>query len=188
MIKVANNLQRMLEKQADNAIDGVSSVFDSVANTVPIASGLSGATSGGLLGAGIGSLIEYLSDKKEKNYLKALLMGGGIGAVGGGLLGGGAGYLASSKAKAIKNQIVDAAKDMEKDRAAQAPVPTTPPDAITEAKEEMDRFTPPLNVEFPVLRREYGILARPSSNFIPYWNTQIGEGPFKGLPIGGSEE
>lgn len=109
MIKIANNLQQLvnndiktLNERAANS-KPFSEVYDSVANTMPFITGLGGAAGGGLLGAGIGGLVEYLRDKKKKNYLKALLVGGGIGAGTGGLLGGGAGYLAASTAKNIKN-------------------------------------------------------------------------------------
>jgi hypothetical protein len=59
---------------------------------------------GALGGAGIGALVELLRDKEEKDYLKAMLIGGGIGGgVGLGAKGLGDHYMKDNKA------VIDAA-------------------------------------------------------------------------------
>ena len=89
MIKVANNLTGMALTQAKRA-----ALFDSTPDTMssinPLTLGAYGSIYGGLLGAGVGPLVELLRKKEEKDYLKAMLMGLGIGGGAGALVGAGA--------------------------------------------------------------------------------------------------
>jgi hypothetical protein len=69
MIKIANNLVKLADIKQD--IAGFFNSQDDNASNY----GIAGALGVGL-GAPAGLLIEYLRDKKEKNYLKSLLLGG----------------------------------------------------------------------------------------------------------------
>jgi hypothetical protein len=69
MIKIANNLVKLADIKQD--IAGFFNPEEDNASNY----GIVGALGVGL-GAPAGLLIEYLSDKKEKNYLKSLLLGG----------------------------------------------------------------------------------------------------------------
>lgn len=132
MIKVANNIQRMLEKQSMD-MDPTYSY------------GLGGALAGAGLGAGGGALYELLKGEKEKNYLKSILMGAGLGGVGGGLLGAGYGHNRKEKARdeaAGKLQGIREQESREKTVAKKrTPVPgaiqRNPPSKLLEALEEM---------------------------------------------------
>lgn len=125
MIKVANNIQRMLEEQMSNK---------------PMAYGVGGALAGAGLGAGGGALYELLKGKKDKNYLKAMLMGAGVGGLGGGLLGTGAGMYSKKQDKdrdeaASQLQGIRELESREKDvKTEEEPAPGAimhnPPDAL----------------------------------------------------------
>lgn len=125
MIKVANNIQRMLEEQMSNK---------------PMAYGVGGALAGAGLGAGGGALYELLKGEKDKNYLKAMLMGAGIGGLGGGLLGTGAGMYSKKQDKdrdeaASQLQGIREQESKEKDvKMEEEPAPgaimRNPPDAL----------------------------------------------------------
>lgn len=78
----------------------------SYSGSLPYAYGAGGAIAGGLAGAGLGPLIEYFRDKKEKDYKKALLLGLGLGVGTGGALGAGTGIAA----KSAINSAIDSVK------------------------------------------------------------------------------
>ncbi len=78
----------------------------SYSGSLPYAYGAGGAVAGGLAGAGLGPLIEYFRDKKEKDYKKALLLGLGLGVGTGGALGAGTGIAA----KSAINSAIDSVK------------------------------------------------------------------------------
>lgn len=80
MIKVANNLVKLNDTYTFNKrSDGLTDFLNKVVDTAPYSFGAIGGLGFGALGAGAGALVEYLRGNKEKNYLKAMLIGGGIG-------------------------------------------------------------------------------------------------------------
>jgi hypothetical protein len=136
MIKVSNNIQQMLEKQASLS-DNLDYLMDlpTRPSNLPITMGLAGAG----LGAGGGALYELLSGKKDKNYLRSILAGAGIG----GLAGAGGGMLAKERSlsKARKNMDLQDIREQEsKDKSvdtmkepASGAIMRTPMDPLEEA-------------------------------------------------------
>jgi hypothetical protein len=85
-------------------LDFLEELTRNYSGSLPYAYGATGALTGGLVGLGVGPLVEYFKDKKEKEYKKALLVGLGLGAGTGGLLGAGVGFAN----KQVINSAVDA--------------------------------------------------------------------------------
>ena len=82
MIKIANNLIKLSNTYSfSKRSDGLSDFLNKVVDTAPYSFGAIGGLGFGALGAGTGALIEYLRGNKQKNYLKAMLIGGGTGAI-----------------------------------------------------------------------------------------------------------
>jgi hypothetical protein len=89
-------------KQADISVGNALDTLNPTGNMLGDYGIYGGA--GALGGAGIGALVELLRDKEEKDYLKAMLIGGGIGGgVGLGAKGLGDHYMKDNKA------VIDAA-------------------------------------------------------------------------------
>jgi len=103
MIKIANNLVKLANnsQQALAAIDGAQNHIHKIVDqrTFPLEKGLIGAGIGGLSGAGLAALIEQFKEEKDRQYLKSMLLGGGLGAGLGGLLGGGPDLIRRQQAK-----------------------------------------------------------------------------------------
>jgi hypothetical protein len=109
MNNLINQIGKKPEKTSAVKSAGLSDFLEDVARSysgsLPYAYGAGGAIAGGLAGAGLGPLVEYFRDKKEKDYRKALLLGLGIGAGTGGTLGAGGGILAKSTINAAIDSI-----------------------------------------------------------------------------------
>jgi len=100
MDKLINHIGKKPEKtsavKSANLLDFLENLARNYSGSLPYAYGASGAIAGGLAGAGLGPLVEYFRDKKEKEYKKALLLGLGVGVGTGGVLGAGAGIATKS--------------------------------------------------------------------------------------------
>jgi hypothetical protein len=120
MIKLANNLNALLEKRSnsaayaakDNTTNAIEAALESANDASLPGYMLSGGALGGLGGAGVGALAgaltEALRKKKEKDYLKSILIGSGIGGLAGAGIGAGAGYYKHKKTDEIINNIANA--------------------------------------------------------------------------------
>jgi len=96
--KLINQIGKKPEKtsavKTAGILDFIEGLVRSYSGSLPYAYGAGGLLTGGLVGAGVGPLVEYFRDKKEKDYKRALLIGLGLGAGTGGLLGAGTGIIA----------------------------------------------------------------------------------------------
>jgi len=110
MDKLINQVGKKPEKTPAVKTAGVLEFLEGLvrnySGSLPYAYGAGGLLTGGLVGAGVGPLVEYFRDKKEKDYKRALLIGLGLGAGTGGLLGAGAGLAQ----KHTINSAIDAIK------------------------------------------------------------------------------
>ena len=116
MISISSNITKMLLQQEKKAVDTsyntktagpldfLEEMTRNYSGSLPYVGGASGALTGGLVGLGVGPLVEYFREKKEKDYKKALLVGLGLGAGTGGVLGAGTGLAQ----KQMINSAIDA--------------------------------------------------------------------------------
>ena len=101
MIKIANNLQRLV-KSAQSAPDKSEVPVGRLTGAGALMGGVPGLLVGGLGGMTLGGLMELFRDKEEKTYLKEMMLGGLTGAGLGGTIGAlGGGSLANMFANKV---------------------------------------------------------------------------------------